>query len=106
MKTGLKVWLWFIFVVNIISTITVGLAALIVPMLWASVAAEILLIVGICLLLFGKKKVGFYLICGCAVISFVINLIAGTNLVSAIFGLVACPLITFLLMKSDWENFQ
>lgn len=106
MKTGLKVWLWFLFVVNIISTFVVATAALFTPLLWVNVIAEVILVVGVCLLLFGKKKVGFYLMCACAVISFVVNLISGTNIASAIVGLVLCPSITYLLLKDGWEEFQ
>lgn len=106
MKTGLKVWLWFLFIVNIISAFVVATAALFAPLLWVNVITEIILVVGVCLLLFGKKKVGFYLMCACAVISFVVNLISGTNIASAIVGLILCPSITYLLLKDGWEKFQ
>ena len=83
--TGLQVWLWIIFVLNIITALgalaaVVGSAALGVGPVYTvlcvvSFLLEIVLIVGIAMLLFKSKKVGFYMICGAAVIGFVVNLI-------------------------------
>ena len=76
--TGLQVWLWIIFVLNIITALgalaaVVGSAALGVGPVYTvlcvvSFLLEIVLIVGIAMLLFKSKKVGFYMICGAAVI--------------------------------------
>ena len=70
--TGLQVWLWIIFVLNIITALgalaaVVGSAALGVGPVYTvlcvvSFLLEIVLIVGIAMLLFKSKKVGFYMI--------------------------------------------
>ena len=119
--TGLQVWLWIIFVLNIITALgalaaVVGSAALGVGPVYTvlcvvSFLLEIVLIVGIAMLLFKSKKVGFYMICGAAVIGFVVNLITyglvsgltAINIGRAVVGLVVCPLVTYLLAKNDWD---
>ena len=115
--TGLQVWLWIIFVLNIITALgalaaVVGSAALGVGPVYTvlcvvSFLLEIVLIVGIAMLLFKSKKVGFYMICGAAVIGFVVNLITyglvsgltAINIGRAVVGLVVCPLVTYFLRK-------
>ena len=72
--TGLQVWLWIIFVLNIITALgalaaVVGSAALGVGPVYTvlcvvSFLLEIVLIAGIAMLLFKSKKVGFNMICG------------------------------------------
>ena len=119
--TGLQVWLWIIVVLNIITALgalaaVVGSAALGVGPVYTvlcvvSFLLEIVLIVGIAMLLFKSKKVGFYMICGAAVIGFVVNLITyglvsgltAINIGRAVVGLVVCPLVTYLLAKNDWD---
>ena len=119
--TGLQVWLWIIFVLNIITALgalaaVVGSAALGVGPVYTvlcvvSFLLEIVLIVGIAMLLFKSKKVGFYMICGAAVIGFVVNLITyglvsgltAINIGRAVVGVVVCPLVTYLLAKNDWD---
>lgn len=128
LNTGLQVWLWIIFVINIITAVVaaigvagsaalgavLGLGAIYTVLCVISLALEIVLIVGIGTLLFTKKKMGFFLLCGAAVIGFVVNLITygmtgsltAANIVRAILGMVLCPLITYLLAKKDWENLK
>ena len=51
------------------------------------------------------------MICGAAVIGFVVNLITyglvsgltAINIGRAVVGLVVCPLVTYLLAKNDWD---
>ena len=65
MNTGLKVWLWIVFVINIISGVMMIPLMLIQPLLIVSLIAEVLIIVGAGLILFAQKKVGFYLMIAC-----------------------------------------
>lgn len=106
MTTGLKGWLWFVLVVNAISCVSMVTTAILVPLAWVSVALEILIIAGVSMLLFGRKKMGFYLICGAAVLGLVINVILGVNIIYAVVSAVLMPLITWLLMKNTWYEFQ
>ena len=77
MNTGLKVWLWIVFVINIISGVMMIPLMLIQPLLIVSLIAEVLIIVGAGLILFAQKKVGFYLMIACAAIGLVINIFGG-----------------------------
>ena len=68
MNTGLKVWLWIVFVINIISGVMMIPLMLIQPLLIVSLIAEVLIIVGAGLILFAQKKLGFYLMIAHAII--------------------------------------
>ena len=54
MNTGLKVWLWIVFVINIISGVMMIPLMLIQPLLIVSLIAEVLIIVGAGLILFSS----------------------------------------------------
>lgn len=105
MTTGLKVWLWIVLVLNAISAVISLIAALISPVLWISVIAGILIIVGAIMLL-QTKKIGFYLICGAAVVGLIVNVINGRNIFMALISAVVMPLIIYLLMKNTWNQFE
>ena len=94
MNTGLKVWLWIVFVINIISGVMMIPLMLIQPLLIVSLIAEVLIIVG------------FYLMIACAAIGLVINIFGGVGVVKSIISAVLCPLITYLFMQKDWDSFQ
>lgn len=128
LSTGLQVWLWIIFIINIITAVfavigvagsaatglVLGLGATYTVLCVISLVLEIALIAGIATLLFAKKKMGFFLVCGAAVISFVLNLITYgmtesltvVNVVRAILSMVLCPLITYLFAMKDWDNLK
>lgn len=113
MNSGLKGWLWFVLVVNAISAISnlglYAIASLIkggVLLITLCLISSALIIAGTAILLFTRKKLGFYLMCACALINLILNIVMGNNLVIAIISAVLCPLITFLLMRKEWDAFQ
>lgn len=106
MNTGLKVWLWIVFVINIISGVMMIPLMLIQPLLIVSLIAEVLIIVGAGLILFAQKKVGFYLMIACVAIGLVINIFGGVGVAKSIISAVLCPLITYLFMQKDWDSFR
>lgn len=128
-STGLKVWLWVVIVFNglgAISNLTsIGqspLASII------SILLEAALIYSCVLIMFKTKKLGFKLMCivaGVNALYTIVNVIlvaivAGAAVGSASIGLASglvgavlavilaaiCPLITYLLMKSQWDMFE
>lgn len=105
MSTGVKVWLWFVLIANALSGIAAIPVALLAPVAWISVLLEAAMVVGVCMLLFGQKKVGFYIMCGTLFAAFLINVIVlqGGVVRNAISG-VLCPLITYLLLRGSWEE--
>lgn len=106
MTNGLRAWLWLVLVVNAISCVGMVTMAFLVPLAWVSVVLEILVIAGTAMLLFARKKMGFYLICGSAVLSLIIDIILKANLISSVFSAIIMPLIIWLLMKNTWYEFQ
>ncbi len=126
LSTGLKVWLWIVFVVNIISAIgalvsifgaaaisaAYGLGAGYTILCVLSFLLEIALLVGVAMMLFKQKKLGFYIICGTAVAVFILNLVTygmlgaltAGNFVRALIYLIVSPLITYLFARADWDK--
>lgn len=113
MNSGLKGWLWFVLVVNALSAISTfrlySIAALVrggFAIVTVSLVCSALIIAGTAVLLFARKKVGFYLMCACALLGLIMNIVIGNNLIVSIISAVLCPLITFLLMRKEWDAFQ
>lgn len=106
MTTGLKVWLWIVLVINVIACVSMVGLALVAPLAWVSVVLEILVVAGVVMLLFARKKMGFYLICGSQVIGLVINVILGTNIIYALISAIVPALIIWMLMKNTWYEFK
>ena len=122
LATGLTVWLWIVFIINIITTLlavvgTIGASALglggaYVVVCALSVVLEIVLIVGIAMMLFAHKKAGFFVVVTAAVLGLVVNLVTyniagtftGANIVKSIISAIVAPLIIYLLAKKDMEN--
>lgn len=103
--TGAKVWLWLVLILNAISCITLFPLLLIVPVAAAiSIVLELALIAGVVMLLFKRKKIGFYMLCGCALLSMITNIIAGTGIIRAIASTVLLPTITFLVIRDQWND--
>jgi len=105
LNTGAKIWLWFALVVNVISFIVSIPAVLLVGGIYYLLfVLEIGMIAGVAVMLFTKKKLGYFVCCGCGLITFILNLILGVNIISAVWGLVGFPLITYLVLKSQWKE--
>ncbi|MBQ8184823.1 MAG: hypothetical protein IJ036_03445 [Lachnospiraceae bacterium] len=105
MSTGLKVWLWIVFVVNIIGTV-VGLVGNILGGVWGwvSIVLGVVGIVAVGMMLFKQKKTGFTMLIGVEVLSIVVSLFAG-GIVSTIIGAALFLGITWLFLKNDWASF-
>ena len=58
------------------------------------------------MLLFPLKKMGFFLICGGAAVSLIVNIILGQNIIGSAVSAVIMPLIIWLLIKNTWYEFQ
>ena len=126
LSTGLTVWLWIIFVVDILSTIggivvalgasvvgaTLGLGSLSVVLSFIRVILPILITVSIGILLFAHKKIGLVLIFAIAALGFIVNMVtyaiaaqlSAVNIVKAIISAILMPAITYLLAKNDIAN--
>ena len=114
-----KFWLWFVFIVNIIALVIsvlglVGsfvLGPLFIVLMLVTVILEVAIIVGVTTLLFKKKKVGFYIICGCQVCTIILSFILGAmqgNAVSSgvrtIGSAIISVLILYFAIKNYWDQ--
>lgn len=106
MSKGLKIWLWIIFVMNIIAVVSSFVAALLAPVAFISVILSAAYVAGIALLLFKQKKMGFFLMCGTQVISIIYSIFSGANIILALVSAIIPVAIVYFLMKPNWDAFQ
>jgi len=106
MSSGLKIWLWIVLVLNALSLVGTIIAAILAPLLFFSAIGTVLIIVGVCMILFKQKKLGFYIICGTVAIVLVFNIIGGNGIILSIISAVIMPGITYLFMKPTWDSFS
>ena len=113
LSTGLTVWLWIIFVLNILATIGGIVVALGASVLcFISVILQIIITVSIGILLFAHKKIGLVLIFALAALGFIVSMVtyaiaaqlSAGNIVKAIISAILMPAITYLLAKNDIAN--
>ena len=126
LSTGLTVWLWIIFVVNVLAAIggivvalgasvvgaALGLGSIYVVLSFIGVILQIVITVYIGILLFAHKKIGLVLIFAFAALGFIVSMVTYAvtaqlgvgNIVKAIISAILMPAITYLLAKNDIAN--
>lgn len=126
LSTGLTVWLWIIFVVNVLAAIggivvalgasvvgaALGLGSIYVVLSFIGVILQIVITVSIGILLFAHKKIGLVLIFAFAALGFIVSMVTYAvtaqlgvgNIVKAIISAILMPSITYLLAKNDIAN--
>lgn len=126
LSTGLTVWLWIIFVVNVLAAIggivvalgasvvgaALGLGSIYVVLSFIGVILQIVITVSIGILLFAHKKIGLVLIFAFAALGFIVSMVTyavtaqlgAGNIVKAIISAILMPAITYLLAKNDIAN--
>jgi len=126
LSTGLTVWLWIIFVVNVLAAIggivvalgasvvgaTLGLGSIYVVLSFIGVILQIVITVSIGILLFAHKKIGLVLIFAFAALGFIVSMVTYAvtaqlgvgNIVKAIISAILMPVITYLFAKNDIAN--
>lgn len=107
MNKASKIWLWIALVLCVCTT---GLN--LSEGRWLSVAIAVVSIIGLCVLLFGQRKVGFVIMCVCAVGSFVVGAsqnfaqLGAVSILMSLIGSALVPVITGLFIKSQWSQLQ
>ena len=107
MNKASKIWLWIALVLCVCTT---GLN--LSEGRWLSVAIAVVSIIGLCVLLFGQRKVGFVIMCVCAVGSFVVGAsqnfaqLGAMSILMSLIGSALVPVITGLFIKSQWSQLQ
>lgn len=124
LSTGLTVWLWIIFVVNVLAAIggivvalgasvvgaALGLGSIYVVLSFIGVILQIVITVSIGILLFAHKKIG--LVLAFAALGFIVSMVtysiaaqlSAVNIVKAIISAILMPVITYLFAKNDIAN--
>ena len=126
LSTGLTVWLWIIFVVNVLAAIggivvalgasvvgaALGLGSIYVVLSFIGVILQIVITVSIGILLFAHKKIGLVLIFAFAALGFIVSMVtysiaaqlSAVNIVKAIISAILMPVITYFFAKNDIAN--
>ena len=126
LSTGLTVWLWIIFVVNVLAAIggivvalgasvvgaALGLGSIYVVLSFIGVILQIVITVSIGILLFSHKKIGLVLIFAFAALGFIVSMVtysiaaqlSAVNIVKAIISAILMSVITYLFSKKDISN--
>ena len=105
MKKTLKIWLWIALVLSAATTVLNGAQGR-----WPSVAIALCSLVGLCLLLFRGRKLGFQLMCVCAVLSCIVGILSGiaggtspaAAVAMSLVGAALIPGITALFLRGQW----
>lgn len=107
MSKGCKIWLWIILVCNVLSVLLGIVSISVNPRIGIyTVVAGIIIVVGIALLLFKQKKIGFYLMIAVAVIGVVFNIINGVNIGFALISAIISPAITYYFITKNSSTFK
>ena len=107
MTKGCKNWLWFMFVVNIL-TVIAGVVTIPTNTLTGiySVIADIVRIAGVALLLFRQRKNGLYLIIVIAVIDVIVAAVNGVNIIFALISAAIYPAVTYYFVSKNNNIFK
>ena len=108
MKKPAKIWLWIALVLCVCTT---GLN--LSEGRWLSVAIAVVSIIGLCALLFARRRAGYIVMCLCAVGSFVVGVTQNMSTLGAVpaivlslIGSALVPVITGLFIKSQWNELK
>ena len=98
-----RIWLLIILIMNTISAIVSVLVGLLNPLSWVSTMIVVVYVIGIAWLLFKKKKIGFHLMIAAQIMGLIVNLNLGDGFFSALVSSALPLLITYLIIRRDWE---
>lgn len=109
MKKGVKIWLWIALVMCVCTTVLNATQSR-----WPTVGIAVVAVVGLCLLLFKQKRMGFYILCCSNALSFVVGVYGGIqggtsvllSVLMSLIGSALVPVITFLFIHSQWKELQ
>lgn len=108
-----KFWLWFCLIVNAL-VLVLGVIGLLgvaatgadgMVVLILSLVAEVGMITGLAILLFKKKKLGFYIVAAMGVVNIILNAMVG-QLVKGIASAIISLVILFFAIKSNWNDME
>ena len=99
---GCKIWFWFVLIMNAISAVSsLALSSYAPGAAMLGAVSGIVLCAGAAIILFKKKKIGFYMIVGMAVVVLIYNLTSGANAAFSIIAAIANPLISYYFVNKN-----
>lgn len=99
-----RIWLLIILIINTISAIASLLVGFLNPLSWVSTMIVVVYVIGIALLLFKLKKIGFHLMIAAQIMGLIVNLNLGDGFLSAVVSSALPLVITYLIIRKDWGN--
>lgn len=112
MSKILKIWLWVVLVTSSLAEFLNLVAAFLSPTFLINVVLTGCTIVGVALLLFKQKKVGFYIVCGgqliylLIIIALNISSLTVLSLLATALNAFLTPALIYVLMKPCWNEFH
>lgn len=108
-----KFWLWFCLIINALVLVlgVIGLFGVValgadgLGILIFSLVAEVGMIAGLAILLFMKKKLGFYIVAAMGVCNVILNAMSG-QLVKGIASAIISLVILFFAIKGNWNEME
>lgn len=109
MSKGLKICLWVVLVMDIITFLFYG--RIFFPADASAAAAGMLLeliqIAGVSILLFNRRKTGFYMICLSEIVIFAVNVtLFGSDVFMSLINSAVIPLAVYAFMKPFWNTWR
>ena len=109
MKKSTKIWLWFALILCAATTVLNASYGR-----WPSVVIAVVSLVGLGLLLFRQKKFGFFLMCICYVLSFLVGVVGGASggtslavsIAMSLIGSALVPVVTALFLRGQWDQLK
>lgn len=107
MSKGTKIWLWVALLICIATTVLNF-----TEKRYLSVLIAICSLVGLCILLFKGKKIGFYIMCAFYVLAFIVGVTGGIeggseivlSVIASFIGSALIPVITFLFIRKQFNT--
>ena len=107
MKRSAKIWLVFALVLCAATTCLNASFGR-----WPSVVLAVVSMAGLAILLFRQKKLGFWLLCGAYVLSFLVGVSSGLTgetglaaaLIMSFIGSAFVPAVTALMLRGQWKD--
>lgn len=103
MRPALRLWFLFLAGLNVVIAVQTVLKA---PVSWGNVAVAVLTALAALLLMATRRKIWFYLMCAASVLSIAVNAVGSEEPMTAAVSALLMPMLTFLLMKKEWNEFK
>lgn len=99
-----RIWLLILLIINTIMAIVSLAVGFLNPLSWVSTMIVVVYVIGIALMLFKMKKIGFHLMIAAQIMGLIVNMNLGDGFLSAVISSALPLVITYLIVRKDWVN--